>query len=86
MRSIKSRLEALEGKHGNEPTVLIIRDLLAECEDRYRLAGFSTVADGGEPAIVTMRRSGETDDELKERATVTATPRNGLVMLQAINV
>ena len=41
MRSIQSRLEALEAKHGTEPTVLIIRDLLAECEDRSAWLGFS---------------------------------------------
>ena len=80
------RLEALEAKHGTEPTVLIIRAPIAQCEDRYVLAGFAIVADGGEAAIVTMRRDGETDHGLQERATATAKPRNGLLVLQAISV
>jgi hypothetical protein len=86
MRSIKSRLEALEAKLGTEPLLLIIRDLRGELED-LPVLGYESGEWGCEP-IVTLRKEGESDEDLLERAKATArlSPNGACMVLEQIRV
>ena len=83
MRSLESRLEALEAKHCTEPVVLIfiIRDVL---RDDQCLSGY----DDSQGNTLVRRIDGETDEELLDRARVLAKAgqRDGaVIMLQAVH-
>ena len=83
MRTLEARLCKLEEKKGWTEPMVIIMDIVGDLEKP--LLGYESGEWGEEPTI-TLRKEGESDEDLLERAKATAKSTGGRLTLRTIRV